>query len=289
LDECRGSELSGELLGKEAGAMATDVEPTTSETNDHIIVTRDGPVLTMLFNRPERRNAMTWAMYDRLGDVCDEVDNDDSIRVLVLRGAGGKSFEAGTDINQFTAFETKEDGLEYERAGEKRGGRVDRVKKPVIACIEGYAVGGGFAMAAGCDIRIATPDSKFGIPIARTLGNCLNMANYARLVDLMGPSRAKAMIFMAKLLTAEEAHQIGFVHEIVEPDKIADRVAEIAHEIATYAPITLYVTKEMIRRVQEHRRPGGGEDLIELTYGSEDFREGVRAFLEKRTPEWKNR
>jgi enoyl-CoA hydratase len=269
--------------------MATDIEPTASEANDHIIVTRDGPVLTMLFNRPERRNAMTWAMYDRLGEVCDEVDNDDSIRVLVLRGAGGKSFVAGTDINQFTAFETKEDGLEYERAGEERGGRVDRVKKPVIACIEGFAVGGGFAMAAGCDIRIATPGSKFGIPIARTLGNCLNMANYARLVDLMGPSRAKAMIFMAKLLTAEEAHQIGFVHEIVEPDKIADRVAEIAHEIATFAPITLYVTKEMIRRVQEHRRPSGGEDLIELTYGSEDFREGVRAFLEKRKPEWKNR
>jgi enoyl-CoA hydratase len=269
--------------------VATETVPGQTDSSNDIIVTRDGPVLTVLFNRPQRRNAMTWAMYDRLEQACDEVDADDSIRVLVLRGAGGKSFVAGTDIGQFTAFETKEDGLAYERDADRRGGRVDRVTKPVIAMIEGFAVGGGFAMAASCDIRVATPDSKFGIPIARTLGNCLNMANYARLVDLMGPSRAKAMIFMAKLLSAEEAHHIGFVHEIVEPDKIEARVYEIAHEISTYAPITLAVTKEAIRRIQEHRRAPGGEDLIERTYGSEDFREGVRAFLEKRTPVWKNR
>jgi enoyl-CoA hydratase len=269
--------------------VATETVPGATQTEDEIIVTRDGPVMTVLFNRPHRRNAMTWNMYDRLHAACDEVDNDDSIRVLVLRGAGGKSFVAGTDIGQFTAFETKEDGLAYEREGDKRSGRVDQVKKPVIACIEGFAVGGGFAMAAGCDIRICTPDSQFGLPIARTLGNCLSMANYSRLVDLMGPSRAKEMIFTARLLPAEEAKAIGFVHEIVEANKIGDRVSELAHEISSYAPITLYVTKEMIRRIGEQRRGEGGEDLIELTYGSEDFREGVRAFLEKRKPIWKNR
>ena len=245
--------------------------------------------MTILFNRPQRRNAMTWAMYERLAQACDEVDNDDSIRVLVLRGAGGKSFVAGTDISQFTAFETKEDGLKYEREGEKRGGRVEKVKKPVLACIEGFAVGGGFAMAAACDIRICTPDSKFGLPIARTLGNCLNIGAYSRLVDLMGPSRAKEMIFMARLLSAEEAKAIGFVAEIVEPEKIEARVYEMAETIASHAPLTIYATKEMIRRVQEQRRGQGGEDIIELVYGSEDFREGVRAFLEKRKPNWKNR
>jgi enoyl-CoA hydratase len=246
-------------------------------------------VMTVLFNRPQRRNAMTWAMYERLSAACDEVDEDDGIRVLVLRGAGGKSFVAGTDISQFTAFETKEDGLKYEREGEKRGGRVEKVKKPVLACIEGFAVGGGFAMAAACDIRICTPDSQFGLPIARTLGNCLNIGAYSRLVDLMGPSRAKEMIFMARLLSAEEAKAIGFVAEIVEPDKIEARVYEMAQTIASHAPLTIYATKEMIRRVQEQRRGQGGEDLIELVYGSEDFREGVRAFLEKRKPNWKNR
>jgi enoyl-CoA hydratase/carnithine racemase len=256
---------------------------------DEVLVTRDGPVLTLTFNRPEARNAMTWFMYERLGEVCDEVDADDSIRVLVLRGAGGKAFVAGTDISQFKVFETAEDGIAYERSGEQRSGRVERVKKPVIAQVQGYAVGGGFTLTAVSDIRIATPDARFGVPIARTLGNCLSMENYSRLVDLLGPSRAKDLIFRARLMSAEEAHQAGFVHEIVPPEEIDARVREVAEQIASYAPITLRVTKEAIRRVQEQRRLQGGEDLIALTYTSADFREGVSAFLEKRKPQWTGR
>ena len=115
-------------------------------------------------------------MYDRLLETCEEVDADDSIRVLVLRGAGGKAFVAGTDISQFKVFETAEDGLAYERDGAARSARLERVKKPVIAQIQGYAVGGGFNLTACCDLRVATPDAKFGAPIARTLGNCLSMS-----------------------------------------------------------------------------------------------------------------
>jgi len=256
---------------------------------DDVLVTRDGPILTLTFNRPQARNAMTWGMYERLHQTCEEVDADDTVRVLVLRGAGGKAFVAGTDISQFTAFETAEDGLAYERGGDRRVGRLERVRKPVIAQIQGYAVGGGFGIAAAADIRLATPDARFGAPIARTLGNCLSMEAYSRYVDLLGPSRLKELIFTARLLSAEEAHAAGFVHEIVAAEEIEARVRALATRIAEHAPITLWVTKEAVRRIQEQRRAHGGEDLIAATYGSADFREGVRAFLEKRAPRWTGR
>ena len=258
----------------------------TAPANDHVLVTRDGPIVTLIFNRPEARNAMTWEMYQRLYDTCEEVDADDSIRVLVLKGAGGKAFVAGTDISQFTKFEGAEDGLRYEREGDQRTGRIARVKKPVIAQIQGFAVGGGFGIAAGADVRVATPDARFGAPIARTLGNCLSMKNYARFMDLLGPSRLKELILTARLLSAEEALAAGFVHEIVAVEKIDARVRELAEKIASHAPITLWVTKEAIRRLQESRPLPEGDDLIAATYGSADFREGVRAFVEKRPPRW---
>lgn len=256
---------------------------------DEVLVARDGPVVTLTFNRPDARNAMTWAMYERLSQVCDDVDADDSVRVLVLRGAGGKAFVSGTDIGQFTAFDTVEAGIAYERDGDERMDRLERVRKPVIAQIEGYAVGAGFKIAAACDIRIATPDARLGAPIARTLGNCLSMAAYSTLVDLFGPSRTKEMIFTARLLSADEAQAAGFVHEIVSPAAIAARVRALADQISSHAPITLRVTKEAVRRIQTERRVRGGEDLIALTYTSADFREGVRAFLEKRAPRWTGR
>jgi enoyl-CoA hydratase/carnithine racemase len=256
---------------------------------DEVLVTRDGPVLTLTFNRPQARNAMTWNMYERLTQVCDEVDGDDAIRVLVLRGAGGKAFVAGTDIGQFTSFATAEDGLAYEREGDRRIARLEHVRKPVIAQIEGYAVGGGFGIATAADLRIATPDARFGAPIARTLGNCLSIEAYSRYLDVFGPSRLKELIFTARLLSAEEAQAAGFVHEIVAADAIEARVRALALQVAGHAPITLWVTKEAIRRIQEQRRGRGGDDLVAATYTSVDFREGVRAFLEKRPPRWTGR
>jgi enoyl-CoA hydratase/carnithine racemase len=260
----------------------------TAETPEQseVLVDRKDAVVTLTFNRPEARNAMTWNMYERLYQTAEEVDADDSVRVLVLRGAGGKAFVAGTDISQFKSFRTAEDGIQYEREGERRTARLERVGKPVIAQIQGFAVGGGFAIAAVCDIRIVTPDSRFGFPIARTLGNCLSMENYSRCVDLFGPSRVKEMIMRARLITAEEAHAAGFVHEIVPAEEIEARVSTIAAEVAAHAPITLRVTKEAVRRIQERRRLEGGDDLISLTYTSADFREGMSAFLEKRPPRW---
>jgi enoyl-CoA hydratase len=256
---------------------------------DHVIVEREGAIVTLTFNRPEARNAMTWDMYQRLYDTCEEVDADDSVRVLVLKGAGGKAFVAGTDIGQFLEFKSGEDGLRYEREGDLRTFRIARVKKPVIAQIEGFAVGGGLGIAAGADVRIATPAARFGAPIARTLGNCLSMQAYARYLDLFGPSRLKEMIFTARLLSADEALAAGFVHEIVAPEAIEARVRELAAAIASHAPITLWVTKEAVRRIQEARVVPNGDDLVAKTYGSADFHEGVRAFVEKRAPRWTGR
>jgi enoyl-CoA hydratase/carnithine racemase len=253
---------------------------------EHAIVERDGQVVTLTFNRPEARNAMTWQMYERLHEVCDEVDGDDSVRVLVLKGAGGKAFVAGTDISQFADFRGGDDGLRYERDADRHMDRLARVAKPVIAQVQGFAVGGGFGIAAGADLRIATPDARFGAPIARTLGNCLSMRAYARYLDLLGPSRLKELIFTARLLSAEEALAAGFVHEIVAAEQIEARVRALAAQLASHAPITLRVTKEAIRRLQDAREFPDGSDLIATTYGSTDFREGVRAFVEKRPPRW---
>jgi enoyl-CoA hydratase/carnithine racemase len=267
------------------------VDTPAQVSKEEVLVSRDGAIVTLTFNRPEARNAMTWGMYERLYQTCEEVDADDTIRVLVLKGAGGKdggvkAFVAGTDISQFTQFKGAEDGLKYEKDGDKRAGRIARVKKPVIAQIEGVAVGGGFGIAAGADIRIGTPDARFGVPIARTLGNCLSMKNYATFMDLIGPSRLKEMIFTARLLSAEEALTAGFLHQIVPAAEIEAKVKEIAGKVASHAPITLAVTKEAIRRIQAARAVPDGDDLVAKTYGSADFKEGVRAFVEKRPPRW---
>jgi enoyl-CoA hydratase/carnithine racemase len=262
------------------------VDTKTEVSKDEVLVARDGAIVTLTFNRPEARNAMTWGMYQRLYEVCEEVDADDAIRVLVLKGAGGKAFVAGTDISQFTKFKDGEDGIKYEKDGDKRSGRIAKVKKPVIAQIEGVCVGGGFGIAAGADIRVGTPDSRFGLPIARTLGNCLSMGNYAAFMDLIGPSRLKEMVFQARLMSAQEALTAGFLHELVSPESIEQRVREIADKVASHAPLTLWATKEAVRRLQASRQLPDGDDIVRRIYGSADFKEGVAAFVEKRAPRW---
>jgi len=249
----------------------------------------DGPVAIVTFNRPQARNAMTWAMYDGLREACERVDADPDVRVMILRGAGGSAFVAGTDIGQFRDFHTPEDALAYERRLDGVMDRVEAVTRPTIAAIEGYAVGGGAAIAVACDFRYCTPESQIGVPIARTLGNCLSMANTARLVELLGPARTKDLIYRARLVGGEEALRAGLVNEVVPAARLHERVREIADELAANAPITLRVTKEAIRRLQAARRGVGGDDLVVQAYMSEDFRAGVAAFLEKRRPVFRGR
>jgi enoyl-CoA hydratase len=254
----------------------------------HATYDTDGPLATLTFNRPEARNAMTWDMYQALVDACDSADADPAVRVLILRGAGGKAFIAGTDIAQFESFSGQDAGINYERRIDEVLDRLERVTKVTIAQVQGIAAGGGCAIALTCDLRIATPESAFGIPIARTLGNCLSAATLGRLVDLVGPGPIKDMLLTGRFIDAVEAHALGMVTKLESADDLDKTVRDYAARIASHAPLTLYATKEMIRRILADRRLGEGKDrdLIAMCYNSADFREGINAFLSKRSPKW---
>jgi len=248
---------------------------------------RDGVVARITFNRPVARNAMTWRMYEQINEACKKIAADPEIRVAVFRGAGGKSFVAGTDIAQFQTF-TADDGVAYETSMEGFLDALERLRVPTLAVVEGWAIGGGLAIAACCDFRIATPGTRFGVPIARTLGNCLSMANYARIVSSVGVANAKRLLVLGETISAEEARGSGFVLDVVAPDAIDARVAELCDRLARNAPVTMRVSKEAMRRLLHATFPED-EDLIRAAYGSDDFRQGVRAFVEKREPKWSGR
>jgi enoyl-CoA hydratase len=245
-------------------------------------------IARITFDRPAAHNAMTWAMYEQMVAACRRIDADPGVRVAVLRGAGGKAFISGTDIAQFRAFRSGEDGVAYERRIEPYIAAVESLRVPTIAVVEGWAIGGGLAIAAVCDLRIATPGTKFGVPIARTLGNCLSTANYVRLVAALGHARTKKMMLLAENVTAEDALAAGFVAEIASAGEIDARVAAMCERLAGNAPVTMRVTKEALRRVLLAGVPDG-EDLVRECYGSDDFHIGVEAFVAKRAPKWTGR
>jgi enoyl-CoA hydratase/carnithine racemase len=245
-----------------------------------------GGIATVTINRPQARNAFTLEMYKRLGEIIESVGADDAIKVLILTGAGGKAFSAGTDISVFKGFKAPEDALGYETFMDNVLGTLERCRLPTIAAISGACTGGGAAIAACCDLRLGTADTKFGFPIARTLGNCLSVSNLGRLSALVGPARVKDMILTARLIEAPEALQIGLLTEIVAAGhELGSRALELGRHVASLAPLTLRATKEGLRRLQP--RDIDDQDLILMCYMSEDFREGMSAFLEKRPPQWK--
>ncbi|MBV8355605.1 MAG: enoyl-CoA hydratase/isomerase family protein [Candidatus Eremiobacteraeota bacterium] len=257
---------------------------------DEILTERRGAVLWVTFNRPEARNAMKLVMYERLMEICDDVNADDAIRAVVLTGAGEKAFVAGTDISEFHNFKTPEDALRYEQKMNDVLDTLERVRVPVIAAIRGACTGGGMSIANVCDLRVATPSSRFGYPVARTLGNCLSIANYKRLVDSVGATAVKEIVFLAKLIDARRAHAVGFLNEVVENEEaLLPRTTEIADAIAGNAPLTLRVTKEALRRIAHEGGDAEGQDLILTCYTSDDFREGMTAFFEKRAANWQGK
>src|SRR5215204_4329653 len=170
-----------------------------ASTEDLIYSVEDG-IARLTFNRPQARNALTFAMYEQMAAICETVNNDRSIKAMILTGAGDKAFASGTDISQFRAFKTAQDALDYEARIDRVLGALEACRVPTIAAIAGACTGGGAAIAACCDLRIGTSTAKFGFPIARTLGNCLSLSNVARLSALIGLARVKDILFTARLI-----------------------------------------------------------------------------------------
>lgn len=249
-----------------------------------------GRIAWTVLNRPQARNALTFAMYEGLFERARAIADDPSIRAWVITGAGGKAFAAGTDISQFTEFRTGQDALDYEVRIDRVLSAIEDCPKPVVAAIAGACTGGGLGIAGVCDLRIASANARFGLPIARTLGNCLSMANYARFAALVGPARVKELVFTARLVEAQEALALGLVSEVVEtPELLESRAMELAAAIAELAPRTLTATKFALKRLRMAAGTIHGDDLVQLCFGSEDFQEGVQAFLAKRKPNWTGR
>lgn len=255
--------------------------------SDELLIERRDGIVFVTLNRPQARNAMTFPMYEGLYKLATEANTDDAIKVIVITGAGEKAFAAGTDISQFTNFKTAADALAYEEKIDRIMTALENCQKPTIAAIAGAATGGGAAIASVCDLRIGAANARFGFPIAKTLGNCLSMANYARLAVMMGPTRVMDLVYTARLIDAQEMKAVGLLSEIL-PDHAAlqARAEELARTILGHAPLTMRATKEAMRRLRAPLREIHGDDLVEMCFTSKDFAEGVESFLARRPAKW---
>ncbi|HEY2030513.1 MAG TPA: enoyl-CoA hydratase/isomerase family protein [Myxococcales bacterium] len=255
--------------------------------NDEILFeTKDG-IAWLVFNRPQARNAMTFAMYDRLGELCRQINQDASVKVLILRGAGDKAFVSGTDISQFRDFGTAEQATSYEKKMDDVFDALEDVRVPTIAAIQGACTGGGAGIAAACDLRVGAPSAKFGFPIARTLGNTLSTRNLSRLAGLVGVARTKDILLLARLMDAEEMKAIGLLNEVTAENEVYRRAEAMAKKLMEHAPITLRTTKQVLNQVLRGWAAEGNSDHVVEAYTSKDFKEGVEAFLGKRKPDWR--
>jgi enoyl-CoA hydratase len=249
-----------------------------------------GSIAFFTINRPGAGNSMTWTMYDALVDACERADSDPELRTFVIRSIG-ETFCTGTDISQFTSFSTRADGIEYERRLEACVARLEAVAVPTIAQVEGIAAGGGCAIALACDLRVCSRAARFGVPIARTLGNGLSFENCSRLVEHFGLPRARMLLITGGFIDATEAAACGAVTRMAEPEHIARAVDELCAAIARNAPLTIRAAKAALAQLRNERRADAGSvsEFVADCYASEDFREGVTSFLEKRPPRFTGR
>lgn len=255
---------------------------TTSPSPPCLDLQIDGNMARVVFNHPAARNALTWPMYEELKRICDSLANNPEIRVVILRGAGDKAFVSGSDIQQFVDLKENE---AYEVAVDHIFSSLQQLPMPTIAMIEGLAVGSGLLMATFCDFRISTPNARFGIPVAKTLGNCLSPSNLSWLAAHLGTPTVKKMLLTAELIKAPELLASGYLYQTAEPAEIESVTNALAQKLATLAPITQKASKLTLARLLQSNLPDC-TDLMRETYNSKDFRGGVNAFLEGRSPQW---
>lgn len=256
--------------------------------DEALVIERTGPILRITFNRVARHNAVTWEMYDALFEALQSANSDQELRAIVLRGAGDQAFVAGTEIRQFAEFTDESDGIKYERRVTEVINALEDIPVPTVAVISGFCIGAGLVLASVCDLRIATRSASFGMPIARTVGNCLSINSHSILVEHWGRSRLMDMVLRARMFSATEAVDIGFVNEICEVDDANAAADATIDRLQRHAPLTMWATKQSLTKLRRSALPDD-LDIVSRVYNSVDFHQAVRAFVAKERVEWTGR
>ncbi len=255
--------------------------------SDRILVRKDGPIGHVIFNNPQRHNAVSLEMWDAVGTALDDFTGDEDVRALIFSGAGGKAFVAGADISKFESERASEEAVRhYDSTTARIYRKIQAFPRPTIAQIDGFCIGGGVALAVCCDLRLCGEGSQFAIPAAK-LGLGYGLPGVQRLVDLVGPGFAKEIFFSARRFTAAEAYAMGLVNRVVPDARVAEAASELAGTIAENAPLTIQSIKTVIGELAkdpEERDLARCEDSVRRCFASRDYVEGRRAFLEKRKP-----